>query len=507
MTPELGSGLTRLLARNMAHNFVGAVIPAFFALALLPVLTRGMGAAAFGVLALSWLVFTYLTDIGLGRAVTKFVADAAARDDGRALPAVVATSVSIQAVVGLALGGLLALAVWLGAGVLVAVPPELQAETRMAFLLVAAAVPFVLLASAYRGVLEAAQRFDLVNAVRVPSSVANYALPAACVAVGVGLVPIIALLLAARVATAAAFLWLAVRAEPRAKVLPRIHAGYVRPMVAFGGWVTLGMVLTPFLTYADRLFLAGLAGAGAVGYYVPPAEVVMRMLIIPASLVATLFPALSALSAVGRPTESAIWQGMKYVTVLVAVPVAAVIAVGEPGLVLWLGPEFGRAAAPVLPVLALGVVVLSPAYLPMIALQATGRADLPTRLYLLEIPVFVALLLVLVPAWGIVGAAAAWTGRVVLDAALQTLAAARVGLISARGARAARVPQALGAAALAVAGGFAATAAPGVWASAAVLVAALAVSGFVVWRLALEGAERAAVRAWFAARPRVEAAP
>ena len=54
---------------------------------------------------------------------------------------------------------------------------------------------------------------------------------------------------------------------------------------------------------------------------------------------------------------------------------------------------------------------------------------------------------------------------------------------------------------------FAATAAPGVWASAAVLVAALAVSGFVVWRLALEGAERAAVRAWFAARPRVEAAP
>jgi O-antigen/teichoic acid export membrane protein len=506
MTPDRGSPLSRLLAKNMAYNFVGAIVPAFFALALLPVLTRGMGAEAFGILALSWLVFTYLTDIGLGRAVTKFVADAAARDDGRALPAVVATSVTVQSLAGLALGGALALAVWLGADALVVVPPELRAETRVSFMLVAAAVPFVLLASAYRGVLEAAQRFDLVNAVRVPSSVANYALPAAGVVAGWGLVPIVALLLAARVATAAAFLWAAVRAEPRAKVMPRIHAGYLQPMLVFGGWVTLGMILTPFLTYADRIFLAGLADAGAVGYYVPPAEVVMRMLIIPASLVATLFPALSAMSAVKRPTETAIWQGMKYVTLLVAVPVAGVIAVGEPGLVLWLGEEFGRAAAPVLPVLAVGVAVLSPAYLPHVALQATGRADIPTRLYIMEIPIFVALLLVLVPAWGVVGAAVAWTARVAIDAALQTLAAARVGLITAHGGRAARVPQALGAAALAVAGGFAAAAVPGVWASGATLAGALGVSAAVVWRLALDRGERASIRGWLSLRPSVEGA-
>jgi O-antigen/teichoic acid export membrane protein len=499
VSAQQGSPLSRLLAKNMAYNLVGTVVPAVFALALLPVLTRGLGPERFGILALSWLVFTYLTDIGLSRATTKFVADAAARDDARGVPAVVATSVAVQALGGVALGALLAIAAWAGGDRMLAVSPALALETRLSLVLVAAAVPFVLLASAYRGVLEAAQRFDRVNAVRVPSSIANYLLPAAGVVLGAELVPIIASLLVARVATAAAFAWLAIREEPRAAVVPRIHREYLRPMVVFGGWVTLGTLLTPFLVYGDRLALAAMAGAEAVGYYAAPAEVVMRLLIIPASLVATLFPALSTLNALSEATEPAIWRGMKYVMLLVVAPIGLIIAVGEPALVLWLGAEFGRESAVVLTILAVGVALISPAYVPMIALQAAGRADIPSRLYLLELPVFLVLLVVFIPLWGIAGAAAAWTVRVALDGLLGCLAAARVGIISAAGGREARLPQAAAAGLLVLAGAFAAAAAPGGWATSAVLACSMAAAAALVWLGALDTGERSVALGWLRA--------
>jgi O-antigen/teichoic acid export membrane protein len=504
---EHGSALSRLLARNMAYNFVGTALPAVIAVALLPILTRGLGPERFGILALCWLVFTYLTDVGFGRATTKFVADAAARADERGLPAVVATSVAIQALAGLLVGAALGLLAWGGIDRLLDVSPALANETRVSFMLVAAGVPFVLLSSAYRGVLEAAQRFDHVNAVRVPSSIANYALPAMGVLAGLGLVPIVAALLAARIVTAAAFAWLAVRAEPRAAVLPRLHGGYLRPLLTFGGWVTLGSILTPFLAYGDRATLGALAGAEAVGYYAAPAEVVMRLLIIPGSLAATLFPALSALSAVREATEPTIWRGMKYVMLIVLVPVGLLVAAGEPALVLWLGEEVGRESATVLPVLALGVAVLSPAYMPMIALQATGRADIPARLYLLEIPFFVLLLIILIPAWGIVGAAAAWSIRVAIDAVLQCGAAARVGLITTAGARLARIPQAAAIGVFLVLGAFLAAASTGFWTTSLVLAATLAMAGTAVWAAALDADERRFVRAWLGAHSRVEQAP
>jgi O-antigen/teichoic acid export membrane protein len=488
--------MSRLLARNMAYNVVGTVIPAVFALALLPVLTRGLGAEQFGILALSWLVFTYLTDVGLSRATTKFVADAAVLDDERGLSAVVATSVAVQAVGGLLLGALLGAVAWSAGDRILSVSPGLAQETRIALLLTAAAVPFVLVASAYRGVLEAAQRFDQVNAVRVPSSVANYAFPAVGVLLGLGLVPIIASLLAARVVTAAAFAWLAIREEPGAAVIPRIHGSHLRPMLVFGGWLTLAMLLNPFLVYGDRIALAVLAGADAVGYYAAPAEVVMRLLIIPASLVATLFPALSALNAASRRTEPAIWRGMKYVMLMVVAPIGVIIALGEPALVVWVGAEFARESAVVLTILAAGVAIIAPAYVPIIALQAVGRADIPSRLYMLELPVFVALLLVLVPRYGIAGAAAAWTARVAMDAVLGTVAAARIGLIGWPGGRSARFPQAVAASLLVLAGAVAAAVVPGTLATLAALGAGLATGGLAGWRGALDARERALAMAW-----------
>ena len=53
------------------------------------------------------------------------------------------------------------------------IPPQLLGEARDTFHLLALSIPLVLVSSSFSGVLEAAQRFDLVNAVRIPSSILN----------------------------------------------------------------------------------------------------------------------------------------------------------------------------------------------------------------------------------------------------------------------------------------------------------------------------------------------
>jgi O-antigen/teichoic acid export membrane protein len=71
----------RLLARNTLFNFIGQGIPLLVGLVTIPLIVHGLGAERFGLLSLTWVVLGYFTifDLGLGRAATKYVADALAR--------------------------------------------------------------------------------------------------------------------------------------------------------------------------------------------------------------------------------------------------------------------------------------------------------------------------------------------------------------------------------------------------------------------------------------------
>ncbi|MBY0432175.1 MAG: oligosaccharide flippase family protein, partial [Rhodospirillales bacterium] len=71
------------IARGTAFNVAGFAVPALVGLVCFPFLMRGLGIERFGMLALSWTVIGYagLFDLGLGRALTRFMAQAGeARD-------------------------------------------------------------------------------------------------------------------------------------------------------------------------------------------------------------------------------------------------------------------------------------------------------------------------------------------------------------------------------------------------------------------------------------------
>ena len=481
----------RPLARNAVYNALGLGLPVLVALAAMPVLARRLDPSTFGVLALAWVVHAFANELGFGRATTKFAAEHA-NEGGVGLARVVWSTCALQAVIGVVAGLGLLLASSVLVEYVLRVPAALVGPATDAFRILALTVPVVVLGASVRGVLEAIQRFDLVNAVRGPATAANFLLPVAALTAGLGITGMVALLLAARLAALMTYAAIAWKLVPALRS-PAVRGVELRRIVTFGGWTTVSGVVSPLLIYLDRFLLGALVSVAAVAYFAAPYEVVARLLIVPASLVAALFPEFSALHGRGeRARVDALSARAVKVTLLATGPVAVLLVGSGPDLLrLWLGEAYATAGALALQLLAVGMVINAVAHVPVAVLYGAGRPEIPARFHLIELPLHGALAVVLIQAWGVAGAAAAWTTRVAIDAGLLLFATNRV----AKGSMAAlwreRVPQT----AVLLAGcGLAAFGVAGVvhdfWMRGAASALLLTVLLSALWRVGLQRADR-----------------
>ncbi len=488
---ELHGGV---LARNSAINLLGQIVPLLVAVAAIPAIVDGMGEERFGILGIALAILGYFGEIGFGRATTKFVADAAGNDEPERLPGLVWGSVAIQLAFGLVGCGIVVATAGLLSERVFEIPGPLVDEARLSLYILAPVIPAVLVSGSLRGVLEAAQRFDLVNAVQIPVRTAQFLLPLVGVLLGWRLPGILALLLAGRVLGAAAFLVLSLRVFPVLRTGLGLRGVDWPALISFGSWVTVSGIVSPMLVYLDRFALGALVTMSAVAYYTVPFEVLARVLpIIPAALVATLFPAFSTLT--GRREwermDRLVAGGVKYVLIGVGAVVVLLVAGAHDILAIWMDAEFAANGALAMQILAVGFLVNALAWVPHALVQGTGRPDLTAKFHLLELPIHAVLAWLLISRWGIVGAAAAWSIRVTIDAALLFWAAGHLSRLSTRALVAERVPQT---AALVVAAGVAAIAAaawvPDLWLRATLVLGCLAALLAAVWRFGLLAADR-----------------
>jgi O-antigen/teichoic acid export membrane protein len=476
----------RVLARNSMLNIIYLSVPLVVAILVLPATIHGLGRERFGILALAWVVTGYFVflDMGIGRATAKYTADALGRGRDDEISATVWTAVSAQAAIGLAAAAVLAAVAPLLVGEVLRVPPPLVGEGTRVFLLVALAVPPMILTASLRGVLEAAQRFELVNAVRLPASLATLLLPFAGVLLEWSLEAIVLGIVAAQVLALGANVALVARIFPSVRRF-QFDRRRLRPLLSFGWWVTVPTIVGPLLAYLDRFVVGAAVSIAAVAYYAVPADLLARLWFIPASLITPLFPAVSRLRGAGDEAEipRMVARSVKYL-VLGMGPLLVLLAVNANDILLrWLGPGFAENATPILQIIAVGTFANFMAAVPFSAIQAMGRADLLAKLSLIEVVPYAVLLWGLVTGYGLVGAALAWTTRVTLEAVIVWGISIRVMNVPSRMFREERLPQAILLLALYL--GIAlllATTVPGVVVRAFLLLVAAAAIGLGGWR-------------------------
>jgi O-antigen/teichoic acid export membrane protein len=405
------------VARSTLLNFAGHAAPLLAALFIVPPLVERLGAERFGFLALAWVLVGYfsLFDLGLGRTLSRLIAERLGTPREVELPVLSRSALALTTAIGLAAG----VALFLAAGILctriLALRQELQPEAIGALRVLAISLPLVTVTAALRGMLEAGGRFDWVNAVRLPVGVLMFGAPLVVATFSTSLSTIAIALAAVRLAAFIAHWAVCRRLYPALTVLGRPDPGATRGMLGYGAWLTVSNVVGPLMVYLDRFVIGALLAMSAVAYYSAPYEVVTRLWLIPAALTGVLFPAMAGASP--ERAASLYRKGIAAIAVVVLPLAALLIAFAYQWLQAWLGNEFAERGALVAQFLCAGAAVNCLAYLPFTLLQARGRADLTAKTHLVELPLYLILLSVLVQESGIEGAALAWAGRCFADAA------------------------------------------------------------------------------------------
>ncbi len=411
----------RLLAGNTFWNLVGLGLPMVVGVFCLPVLKRSLGTDRLGLLSLAWVVIGYfgLFDFGLSRALTKVVAERLGQRRYGELQPLISTSLVMLALLG-TVGGVatVVLSRWIVEHLL-NMPAGLHAESLHAFYWLAVSLPMVIVTAGARGVLEALQRFRLATAIRIPMGIFNYVAPVLVLPLSRSTVTVVAVLVIGRAVGCIAHIWACVLVLPELRRPPVIDMGLTRPLLSFGGWMTVSNVVGPFMVTFDRFVIGAMISVAAVAYYAVPYEVVYKLTMWPAALITVLFPAFSTAGRADRGRLAFLYEsGIKYVFIGLFVPTLALIAFAPEALNLWLGRDFAVNSTPVARWLLVAIFLNGLAQVPFAHLQSEGRPDITAKLHLFELPLYACMLFVLGWKFSIQGVALAWLLRVVVDTGL-----------------------------------------------------------------------------------------
>lgn len=420
--PERPTRLTSPLtvARNSFLSLAGEVWTLIVLFVAMPVVIRALGSDAFGLFSLAWVVLGYMAilDFGVSRAATKFVSEHLSREEVSKVERICRTAITSNLVLGI-LGGVIvfALAPWL-AGRMFHLAGPLQSEARGVFVALAVAVPVLLLQSVIRAVLASYQRFGWISGLNSAAITLQWGSACVLPLLGFRVSPIVITCVAVRAAVTLGYAIVLARIDRKFVGLDFSDFDELWRLLRFGGWITISQLMTPILLYLDRILVASLISLTAMTMYVIPYEVIARLRIVPASLVNSLFPSLSERSTTPS-RDSLVWlynESLKYL-LLILLPCFLMLAFLGPDIIaVWIGPAYAEKGGQVLRIMAAGALLNSLSYVPYAALLALGRPDWPAKFHLAELPLYVGLSFLLIPRWGIAGAAFAVTIRLTGDA-------------------------------------------------------------------------------------------
>ncbi len=426
------SGIKR---RHFFFNLGGIVAPILVALAAFPVIARYAGAERLGFMSLAWTVVGYLglLDMGLSRVVVRRVAQARDAQSIAIERKLVATITLRLFLISLPVAAMLALLVPIDLLLGNNTDLNLRAEAQVAWWIICGTLPVAVLTAVLAGVLDGRQWFGLANVFRVVFGTWSFIAPMVVV---VFLEPT----LPAMIATVAVGRFLAVVAHGIAahRALPAIahdqesalRVPALTPVLIEGGWLTITNIVGPVMTRLDRFIVSSVVSLAAAAYYSVPQELALRMLLMPMVAASTLFPTFARAHADEDEERQRHVAGRGLMAILtLSLPMALALALlSPPVLNVWMSAEFAARSAVPAAILAIGMYAMSVGQVPYLAIQATGRADLTAKLHLAELPIFIIALVWLTRAFGIEGAAIAWSARGLIDCIALMLAAHRLGI-------------------------------------------------------------------------------
>jgi len=425
--------------RHILWNLLGLGLPLVIAALAVPGLLTLIGKERFGYLALAWGLIGYAgaLDLGIGRATTQRISALRDSEDNHQIPDVLETAVRITLVSGGIGMLLLMLAALTGVYRFIHSTGVPDIEIQYSMMLLALALPIQAISATFRGVNEAYLNFKKISLLRILLGAANFGAPYLVALYTDKLHWLVATLVLSR---CLAFLLyrrfaydcLIKHGHP---LRGRYDRQISRNLMHFGGWLTISFIISPFLVQADRFFVGSLISAVAVTLYVIPFEVTAQSLLFVGAVTTVAFPVISSLIQ-SAPQEAALLfkRWLFRVTTIMLVSMAALAYMMPALLHVWVGSHVTETSVQVGQILCVGVFFNAIGIMYCSLLHALGKTRVTAIVHIVELPLFIITLYVLIHEYGVIGAAVAWSLRMVFDTTALLMLCRRINPFTAQSA-------------------------------------------------------------------------
>jgi O-antigen/teichoic acid export membrane protein len=394
---------------NVVWNLAGLGTPLVVAVITIPGILHNLGAERFGILTLAIGLITYsnIFDLGVGRAVTKYISEIknTGRDEEIYLSYLAAVNITITAG---AIGAILFLvAISINVRDLFNFSKEVYAEINLPLALLAMIIPMQALATTYRGINEGFEKFKQVNIVRIFTGTSTFLGPFLVSKFTNNLFAIFAILFFTR------------GFALYENLTFKNHKNYKRIKLSLlysGGWFSVASIAVQLIAQLDRFLIAFFYTAAVVGIYTLPFDLIVQSLTIVGAVTTVLFPKIaenySKNKAATQKYFLKILITMTFCMLFISCTIFFLLPIVFP---YWLGKNYDVNSLIVGKILCIGLPIFTAATMLHTYIQATGGAKAAASIFLFEAPFFLCLIVYSIYAFGYIGAATAWVIRTAVD--------------------------------------------------------------------------------------------
>jgi O-antigen/teichoic acid export membrane protein len=413
--------MTTKVVKGSAWTLAGQILPLFASLVSTPFIIRFLGSEGYGVLILVGLIPNYLAfaDFGMGIASTKFGSEAYGQGQREKEAEVVRTAGFIALLTALVFAVPMVvfshriITDWFK------VSENYQMIASLGLKITSVAFVFTILSSVLNTPQLSRLRMDLNTLVNAVPKVLMGIVTPIVLYLGGHVVEAVYVAFFAAVLIFVATVFTSGRLLPEL-YKPTINRHLFRPLLKFGsGWL-IAVVAVILLVNLEKVFLARYVSIQSLAYYSVAFTFANMATMFSVAMSQSLIPAFSQLLVPEKRSEfDALFSRTIRLTLIWLLPaIMCMFVVAKPFFTIWAGAEFGIQSSPPFYVLLFGLVFNILAYIPHSTIVASGRTDALAKLYWFELILYVLAALWLVNSYQIIGAAAVWSLRVIIDAFL-----------------------------------------------------------------------------------------
>lgn len=398
------------LLRNVSSNYLYAVVNGLVLVVLTPIVVRTLGVEMYAVWVIVQTLAYYLgfLDLGVVDAQVQRHAVLASQKRFDEIGRLHGTVLCFFLAAGM-VGLLIAIAVAaLPSAQLFDVPAAAREAYGTALVLASVAMLLSFAGSAFNGIYEGFQRYDLMNAVNIVVSIVEAVSIYAVLAAGAGIVALAIVKIGAEALRAVLKLATAWRVFP-SYALPRLRfdRSSWRAIRGFSFWNSLNDIVTEGTAHFDKLLIPILLGSALLTPYSLVLMIAAAVFIVAEPITDTYLPIAANRHARGDATGigALLTRGTKLVNMATLPVLVVVLCFGQELLELWVGEAYTRVAPAVLWLTVINCYVSTYFWTALSVLMGAGLVKRMFWASLLELAIVLVLIMILVPPFGLTGLA------------------------------------------------------------------------------------------------------